>query len=62
MNNRRPSIFRASEVPANFPFDISIDDDYSGDQECPACLKPLADHTDRQLVNCALKRVRNEKG
>ena len=61
MTSNPPTIFRASEVPPGFPFDISIDDDYSGDELCPSCLKSFVDHTDRQLVYCALKRARVKK-
>jgi len=63
MTNHHPQIFRASDDSGlpKFPFDISIDDDYSGDELCPSCLKPFVDHNDRQLVYCALKRVRVKK-
>ena len=62
MTSNPPNIFRASEIPKNFPFDISIVDDYSGDQECPQCFKPYFEHTDRQFVVCARKRLKGEKG
>ena len=50
-------IFRASLVP-KFPFDedYRYEEDWSEDG-CSNCGEPLQEHTQRQLIRCALERV-----
>ena len=61
MTSNHPTFFKASSIP-KFPFDVSNNDDHSGDQECPQCSRPLNDHTNREHLVCARKRLKGEKG
>ena len=60
MASNHPKIFRASErfPPPKFPFDDKIKDDWSGDEPCPTCNKPLGEHTIREGIRCAYNALK----
>jgi len=61
-SNSLPHIFRASNPgPPKFPFDNSVDDNFTDDEICTSCKKPFSNHNDRQIVACALKELRGDK-
>lgn len=61
--SNRPIIFRASNDlgPPKFPFDSKVGDDWTDDKICPSCNKPFSEHSDRQIIRCALAELRGEK-
>jgi len=61
-SNHRPHIFRASEpgLP-KFPFDNKIEDDYTDFEICPSCKIRFSEHSQRQIVRCALTELRGDK-
>ncbi len=58
-----PKIFRASDVlnEPKFPFDNKIEDDWTINEICPSCNKQFSEHSDREIVKCALAELRGEK-
>jgi len=63
MTSNRPIIFRASDDPGppKFPFDGKVGNDWTDDETCPSCNTPFSEHSDRQIIRCALAELRGEK-
>jgi len=63
MTSNHSKIFKGSDElpPPEYPFSDKIIDDWSGDEACPFCNKPLANHDVREGVRCALNVLRGEK-
>lgn len=61
--SNRPIIFRASDTlkQPKFPFDDKVEDDWTDDKICPSCNTPFSEHSDRQIIRCALAELRGEK-
>ena len=61
--SNRPHIFRASNdpIPPKFPFDNNVDDDWADYEICPSCNIRFSEHSQRQIVRCALAELRGEK-
>ena len=44
-----------------FPFDDRPEDDsYEPEEDCPVCSESMVEHSNKQLVDCALKEVSRE--
>ncbi len=48
----------ASNPHPNFSFDISSTDEGDVNEQCPSCKIPFSEHTNNQLVKCALTELK----
>jgi len=57
-----PDFFSKPKFPFDDDYRFERDFDEDFEAKCPSCEKPMEEHSSKQLVECALERVRTIGG